>query len=129
MKCEFVTPPVSNLSTKLMLLDELRKVVGSPSWFKLDKGMNFLVWKLQNLACKYMVIDGKVKRLRQNIQSLLVPRRNHDINPRLYLNSVIDSIPYFEKASEDELRVMLPHKWKEFHPEAIMKTPVRQLAK
>ena len=38
-------------------------------------------------------------------------------------------MPYFEKASEDELLVLLPHKWKEFHPEAIMNTPVRQLAK
>ena len=47
----------------------------------------------------------------------------------LYLNSVIDFMPYFEKASEGELRGLLPHKWKEFHPEAIMKTPVRQLAK
>ena len=63
------------------------------------------------------------------IQSLLATCRNHDINPRLYLNSVIDSMPYFEKASEDELRVLLPHKWKEFHPEAIIRTPVRQLAK
>ena len=63
------------------------------------------------------------------IQSLLATCRNHDINPRLYLNSVIASMPYFEKASEDELRVLLPHKWKEFHPEAIMTTPVRQLAK
>ena len=24
---------------------------------------------------------------------------------------------------------LLPHKWKEYHPEAIMKTPVRILAK
>ena len=63
------------------------------------------------------------------IQSLLATCRNHDINPRLYLNSVIASMPYFEKASEDELRGLLPHKWKEFHPEAIMTTPVRQLAK
>ena len=38
-------------------------------------------------------------------------------------------MPYFEKASEDEIRVLLPHKWKGFHPKAIMKTPVRQLAK
>lgn len=63
------------------------------------------------------------------IQSLLATCRNHDINPRLYLNSVIASMPYFEKATEDELRALLPHKWKEYHPEAIMTTPVRQLAK
>ena len=24
-------------------------------------------------------------------------------------------MPYFEKAYDDELRVLLPHKWKEFH--------------
>ena len=49
--------------------------------------------------------------------------------PRLYLNPVISSMPYFEKASEDELRVLLPHKWKEFHPEAILITSLRQFAK
>ena len=49
--------------------------------------------------------------------------------PMLYLNSVITSMPYFEKASEEELLVLLPHRWKEFHPEAIMTTPVRQLAR
>ena len=63
------------------------------------------------------------------IQSLLATCRNHGINPRLYLNSVIASMPYFDKASGDELSVLLPHRWKEFHPEAIMTTPVRQLAK
>ena len=63
------------------------------------------------------------------IQSLLATCSNHDINPQLYLNSVIASMPYFEKASEEELRVLLPHRCKEFHPEAIMTTPVRQLAK
>ena len=50
------------------------------------------------------------------IQSLLATCRNLDINPRLYLSWVIDSMPYFKKASEDELRGLLPHKWKEFHP-------------
>ena len=58
------------------------------------------------------------------IQSLLATCRNHDINPRLYLNSVITSMPSFEKASEDELRILLLHRWKEFHPEAIITTPV-----
>ena len=57
------------------------------------------------------------------IKSLLATCRNHDINPRLYLNSVIASMPYFDKASEDEHSVLLPHRWKEFHPEAIMTTP------
>ena len=63
------------------------------------------------------------------IQSLLVTCRNHDINARLYLNSVIEAMPRFEKATEEELQVLLPHKWKGFHPEAIMSTPVRQLVK
>lgn len=63
------------------------------------------------------------------IQSLLATCRNHDINPRLYLNSVIASMPNFDKASKDDLRQLLPHKWKEYHPEAVMKTPVRNLAK
>lgn len=63
------------------------------------------------------------------IQSLLATCRNHDVNPRLYLNSVIASMPYFDKASEEDLIQLLPHRWKEYHPEAIMTTPVRQLAK
>lgn len=63
------------------------------------------------------------------IQSLLATCRNHDINPRLYLNSVIASMPNFEKATKDELRELLPHKWIEYHPEAIMTTSVRELAK
>ena len=63
------------------------------------------------------------------IQSLLATCRNHNVNPRLYLNSVIASMPYFEKASEEDLIRLLPHRWKEYHPEAIMTTPVRQLAK
>lgn len=63
------------------------------------------------------------------IHSLLATCRNHDINPRLYLNSVIASMPYFGKATETDLIQLLTHKWKEYHPEAIMETPVRQLAK
>lgn len=63
------------------------------------------------------------------IQSLLATCRNHDVNPRLYLNSVIASMPYFDNASEEDLIQLLPHKWKAYHPEAIMNTPVRQLAK
>lgn len=63
------------------------------------------------------------------IQSLLATCRNHDINPRLYLNSVIASMPYFDNATHEDLVQLLPHKWKEYHPEAIMETPVRQLAK
>ncbi len=63
------------------------------------------------------------------IQSLLATCRNHDINLRLYLNSVIASMPYFDKASEEDIARLLPHRWKGYHPEAVMTTPVRQLAK
>lgn len=52
------------------------------------------------------------------IVSLLSTCRNHDINPRLYLTSVIESMPYFGKATQEELSVLLPHKWIECHPEA-----------
>ena len=47
----------------------------------------------------------------------------------LFANAYIVSMPYFDKATDDELRALLPHKWKELHPEAIMTTPVRHLAK
>ena len=63
------------------------------------------------------------------IQSLLATCRNHDINPRLYLNSVIASMPYFDKATQGDLIQLLPHRWKLYHPEAVMTTPVRKLAK
>lgn len=63
------------------------------------------------------------------IQSLLATCRNHDINPRLYLNSVISAMPYFENTKESDLIQLLPHRWKELHPGTVMTTPVRQLAK
>lgn len=62
------------------------------------------------------------------ITSLLSTCRNHDINPRLYLNSVIESMPYFMDAPHEELVRLLPHKWKEYHPEAVIQK-VRELAK
>ncbi len=62
------------------------------------------------------------------IVSLLSTCRNHDINPRLYLTSVIESMPYFGKASQEEVSVLLPHKWIEYHPEARI-GKVRELAK
>lgn len=46
------------------------------------------------------------------IQSLLATCRNHDVNPRLYLNSVIASMPYFERAYESGLIQLLTHRWK-----------------
>ena len=62
------------------------------------------------------------------ITSLLATCRNHDINPRQYLNSIIESMPYFKDAPHEQLVKLLPHKWKESHPEAVMEK-VRNLAK
>ena len=52
--------------------------------------------------------------------SLLATCKAHDVNPRLYLNSIIADMPYMEKASQEELLEMLPHRWKLRHPEAII---------
>ena len=52
--------------------------------------------------------------------SLLATCRNHDVNPRNYLNDVIGQMPYHAKASHEELIGLLPHKWKLTHPEAVM---------
>jgi transposase len=54
------------------------------------------------------------------ICSLLATCKAHDVNPRLYLNSIIADMPYKAKAPESELLEMLPHKWKLKHPEAII---------
>ena len=54
------------------------------------------------------------------ICSLLATCKAHDVNPRLYLNSIIADMPYMEKASQKELLEMLPHRWKLGHPEAII---------
>ena len=52
--------------------------------------------------------------------SLLATCKAHDVNPRLYLNSIIAEMPYMEKASQKELLELLPHRWKLKHPEAII---------
>ena len=52
--------------------------------------------------------------------SLLATCRNHDVNPRDYLNDIISQMPYHAKASYEELLQLLPHKWKLTHPESIM---------
>ena len=52
--------------------------------------------------------------------SLLATCRNHDVNPRGYLNDVISQMPYHAKASHEELLQLLPHKWKLTHPESVM---------
>lgn len=44
--------------------------------------------------------------------SLLSSCRNHNINPRDYLNDVIARMPYMAKATHKELVELLPHKWK-----------------
>ena len=54
------------------------------------------------------------------ICSLLATCKAHDVNPRLYLNSIIADMPYQTKASQQELLEMLPHRWKLKHPEAII---------
>lgn len=63
------------------------------------------------------------------ITSLLSTCRNHNINPRMYLNSIIGAMPKFAKATQEEISMLLPHKWKKYHPEAIMTTTVREMAK
>ena len=52
--------------------------------------------------------------------SLLATCRNHDLNPRDYLNDIISQMPYHAKASHGELLKLLPHKWKLTHPESVM---------
>ena len=52
--------------------------------------------------------------------SLLATCRNHDVNPRDYLNDVISQMPYHTKASYEQLLQLLPHKWKLTHQESVM---------
>lgn len=54
------------------------------------------------------------------IMSLLATFRNHNVNPRVYRNDIIAGMPYIEKASEEELVEMLPHRWILSHPEAVI---------
>ena len=62
------------------------------------------------------------------VQSLLATCRNHDVNPRTYLNDVIANMPYYEKASSLELALLLPHRWIKDHPEAKI-NKVREMVK
>ena len=62
------------------------------------------------------------------VVSLLNTCRNHHVNPRLYLNDVIERMPYWEKATPEEMIDLLPHRWKLRHPEAIL-PDIRQMAK
>lgn len=54
------------------------------------------------------------------IISLLSTCRNHDVNPRLYLNDIIAKMPYMTEATHEQLVELLPHKWKLQHTEALM---------
>lgn len=54
------------------------------------------------------------------ICSLLATCKAHDINPRKYLNDVIAQMPYYKKATHEELLNLLPHKWKLKHPECVL---------
>lgn len=47
------------------------------------------------------------------IISLLSTCRNHDVNPREYLNDIIARMPYMGKAGHHQLVELLPHKWKQ----------------
>lgn len=62
------------------------------------------------------------------VMSLLATCRNHNVNPRAYFNDVIARMPYMAKATHDELVELLPHRWKETHPDAVMED-FRQLQK
>ena len=62
------------------------------------------------------------------VTSLLATCRNHDVNPRAYLNDVIARMPYMEKAPEEELAELLPHRWILSHPEAVISN-IRSQAK
>lgn len=55
------------------------------------------------------------------IASLLATCRNHDVNPRLYLNDIIARMPAMEKASREQLIELLPHRWIKAHAEASVK--------
>lgn len=52
--------------------------------------------------------------------SLLGTCKEQKVNPRLWLNDVIARIPYMTKASEKELKQLLPQYWIKLHPEATL---------
>lgn len=62
------------------------------------------------------------------ITSLLATCRNHNVNPRTYFNDIIARMPYMEKASEEELIDILPHRWIFSNPEAVVNN-IRNMAK
>ncbi len=54
------------------------------------------------------------------ICSLLSTCKNHNVNPRLYLQYIIARMPYVKKDATEQLLEMLPHKWIAQHPEAVI---------
>lgn len=52
--------------------------------------------------------------------SLLATCKEHDVNPRDYLNDIIAQMPRHKKATREELLSLLPHKWKLKHPESVL---------
>ena len=54
------------------------------------------------------------------ICSLLGTCKAQDVNPRSYLNDIIARMPYYKKATREELLNLLPHKWKLQHPESVL---------
>ena len=60
------------------------------------------------------------KKNRIMMEDLPATCRNHDVNPRDYLNDIISQMSYHAKAAHGELLQLLPHKWKLTHPESVM---------
>ena len=60
------------------------------------------------------------------ICSLIGTCKEHNVNPRLYLNDVIAKMPYLiypnplEKPASSKILPLLPHRWIQSHPEAIL---------
>ena len=52
--------------------------------------------------------------------SLLATCKEHDVNPREYLNNVIARMPYYKKETHEQLLNPLPHKWKLYHPKSVL---------
>ena len=52
--------------------------------------------------------------------SLIATCKAQEVNPRDYLNDVIERMPRMKEATKEELVQLLPHKWKNSHPEAII---------
>ena len=58
------------------------------------------------------------------VSSLMSTCRNHDVNPREYLNDIISRMPYMEKASHEQLVELLPHK-----PKSVIRISLCRTAK